>query len=71
MTIKDKCVECSEEFTLDKLNHVWMEYDEDYLEEGDEPNEYIGVMCKPCLAAAGAMCDMPVVQMNPDEEEIS
>lgn len=68
---KDKCVECGKEFSVAELHHVWMEYDEDYLEEGDEPNEYVGVMCKPCLDAASAMCDMPVVLMNPGEEDIS
>jgi hypothetical protein len=68
--LTDKCVECRDEFELEDLSHVWMEYEPDDLEEDDEPNEYVGVMCQPCLDAASAMCDMPVIQIIPDEEEI-
>lgn len=66
----DRCVECDDEFELEELRHVWMEYEPGDLEEGDAPNDYVGVLCQPCLDAASAMCDMPVVQVNHDEEEI-
>ena len=61
---KGKCVDCGETFSIDKIYHVWMDYDPDSLEEGDEPNVYCGLHCKTCLDAAGKMCDMPVVNLD-------
>lgn len=66
----DKCVECGEEFTLEDLSHVWMEYDPDDLEEGDEEEVYAGLVCKECLKAAAEAFDTPITHLSPDEEEI-
>ena len=80
--MSDKCVDCGEEFAIEDLSHVWMQYDPDDLEEGDEPDVYVGLHCAPCLKIASEMCDMPVVNLDDadsiieglgltDEEEIS
>jgi hypothetical protein len=70
--IEPKCVECGEEFALEELKHIWMEYDPAYLEEGDETSTYVGLMCKDCLKAASEMCGMPVTVVGQlDEEEIA
>lgn len=71
-TIKDKCVECDEEFALEELSHVWMEYDPEDLEEGDETCTYAGLVCKDCLEAASKLFDTPVTIVGQgDEEEIA
>ena len=62
--ITDRCVDCDDEFELEELSHVWMEYEPDDLEEGDEPNEYVGLHCAPCLKAASELCDMPIVSLD-------
>ena len=64
------CVSCGNEFPIDELSHVWMDYDPDYLEEGDEESVYAGLVCKKCLKEAAKL--MPVMRIeSTDEEEIA
>ena len=68
---KEKCVECGEEFAIEELSHVWMEYDPEDLEEGDETSTYTGLVCKDCLEAASKLLDTPITIVGQgDEEEI-
>ena len=64
MTIKDNCVDCCGEFVIGDLSHVWMDYDPEDLEEGDEESTYVGLHCAPCLQAASELCDMPIINLN-------
>ena len=59
-----KCVDCGKTFAIDELRHVWMDYEPDDLEEGDEPDVYCGLHCKACLKTAGKLTDSPIIDLD-------
>ena len=75
--LSGKCVECGTLLSMEELKHIWMEYDPDFLEEGDETEVYIGLMCENCITAAVEPTQIPIVHLAPedfedgDEEDIS
>jgi hypothetical protein len=74
-----RCVECGTLLELDELKHIWMEYDPDFLDDDDEKEEYIGLMCESCIVAASEIGNLPIIDLDlvdyfseqGDEEEIS